>query len=65
VESLRKLVQQSGLVERSLEGLFLKPLSTAQLSSLDLGENVYEAMLKVGKDFPELSVGLLMEVQTP
>ena len=62
VETLRKLIDKCGYRERHLEGLFLKPLTTQQILSLELDPKIHEAMLKVGVKYPELSVGLLMEV---
>jgi hypothetical protein len=44
------------------EGIYLKPLPIGVLKTLpDFRANL-QAMLKVGIDFPDLCVGLLMEV---
>lgn len=45
------------------EGILLKPLTTAQLISLNLDNNIIEAMCAVGIDYPELSCALLAEVE--
>lgn len=60
--SLRNLIKQNGLCIVSEEGLFLKPLTTPQLKSLDFDNKVFEAMMKLGIEYPELSAGLLFEV---
>lgn len=62
IESLRKLMRECGYAEVNLEGLFLKPLTTKQLKTLKLSNEVLTAMMKIGVEYPELSVGLLMEV---
>ncbi len=59
--SLRALVERNGLRIKSVEGLFLKPLTTVQLTSLNLSEAVLTAMLEVGREFPELCTGILVE----
>lgn len=43
------------------EGIFLKPLTTSQLLSLNLSKEILEGMCKVGVNYPELSAGLLFE----
>ena len=45
------------------EGIFLKPLTTFQLKSLNLDESVIQAMCTVGIDYPELSCALLVEAE--
>ncbi len=63
LQSLRQLVTECGYREHAVEGLFLKPITTGQIKELKLSEEVLQAMLKVGIDYPELSVGLLMELK--
>jgi len=62
VDTLRAAVEAAGYEVRRCEGIFLKPLSTAQLEQLHLDERILEAMLRVGIDYPELCVGLLMQL---
>ncbi len=45
------------------EGIFLKPLTTSQLQSLQLDEKIIQAMCTVGIDYPELSCALLFEAE--
>lgn len=62
VKTLRDLVESEGFVVHSAEGLFLKPITTGQINQLALSEEILQAMMKVGVDYPELSVGMLFEV---
>lgn len=45
------------------EGIFLKPLTTAQLRSLDLSKDILTGMCKVGIEYPELSAALFFEAR--
>lgn len=63
VQSLQKLVEQAGYTPVRTEGLFLKPLTTNQLTQLELPESILQSMLKVGVAYPELCAGLLMEIK--
>jgi hypothetical protein len=62
VASLKHDVEAAGGRLLRLEGIFLKPLTTAQLLSLQLSEEILEAMCHLGMQYPELSCGLLAEV---
>ncbi len=61
VDSLRAEVDAAGYVVERTEGIFLKPLTTSQLVSLNLDEKITRAMCEVGIDYPELCAGLLVE----
>lgn len=62
-DTLRGLLHEHGYQVLHEEGIYLKPLPLGVLKTLpDLEANL-QAMLKVGIDFPDLCVGLLMEVQ--
>lgn len=63
VESLRRLCEAEGYSVGTVEGIFLKPITTQQITALNLPEEVLQAMLKVGVRYPELSVGILMELR--
>ena len=54
-------IESAGYKVVSKEGIYLKPLPLPVLQSLENAEANFDAMLKVGIDFPELSVGLLVE----
>ena len=63
MESLTKLATSAEYQIRSVEGIFLKPITTAQITQLQLSEAVLRGMLEIGVDYPELSVGILMELR--
>lgn len=63
--SLRALVSACNLEIAQVEGLFLKPVTTAQLQQLDLGLPVLEGMLHVGVAYPELCNSILLQAQLP
>jgi SAM-dependent methyltransferase len=63
VDSLTEQLQICGYSVVRQEGIFLKPLTTGQLQSLNLSKDIIEGMCKVGVKYPELSAGLLFEVQ--
>lgn len=62
--TLKELLHSCGYNVTMEEGIYLKPLPLKFLKMLpNLNENL-EAMLKVGIDFPDLCVGLLMEINS-
>ncbi len=62
VESLRDDIKKAeGRVDR-MEGIYLKPLTTAQLLGLKLDERIIDGLCQLGVQYPELSCGLLAEV---
>jgi len=61
-DTLRKTIENSGYRITHEEGIYLKPLPLAVLKNLpDFRANL-DAMLKVGVEFPDLCVGLLVEI---
>jgi SAM-dependent methyltransferase len=61
-ETLRAALERTGYHVVHEEGIYLKPLPLGVLRTLpDFRENL-EAMLRVGIDFPDLCVALLVEV---
>ena len=63
VASLDALLEDCGYRVTSREGIFLKPLMTDQLKSLNLNDDILAGMCAVGRDYPELSAGLLFEAE--
>ncbi len=63
VESLRKDIREAGYTIKRLEGIYLKPLTTSQMISLNLGENIIRALCLAAIDYPELSCGILAELE--
>ena len=63
LSTIERLVRAAGYRVRSIEGIFLKPVSTQQLTDLDLSADILQAMLKVGVHYPELSNGILLHAK--
>ncbi len=63
VESLRRNVQQAGYEIKRIEGIYLKPLSTSQMISLNLDDRIIRALCLTAIDYPELSCGILAELK--
>lgn len=61
VESLTAELESCNYTVSHVEGIFLKPLMTTQLKSLDLSEDILQGMCQVGVDYPELSAGFLFQ----
>lgn len=62
-DTLQELATTHNYEVTHLEGIYLKPLPLHILKTLPDFKANLEAMLKVGVDFPELCVGLLMEAK--
>jgi SAM-dependent methyltransferase len=62
VESLRKDILQAGYAIKRLEGIYLKPLTTSQMLSLNLDDRILRALCLAAIDYPELSCGILAEL---
>lgn len=62
VESLRKDIQHAGYTIQRLEGIYLKPLTTSQMISLNLDDKIIQALCVAAIDYPELSCGILAEL---
>ena len=63
LKSLTELCVTTGYSIAHVEGIFLKPITTGQIIDLKLSQPILDAMLKVGIDYPELCVGILMELR--
>lgn len=61
LETIQSLVERVGLHIHRCEGIFLKPITTAQINKLELPGEVLVGMLKVGVEYPELSNYILIE----
>jgi SAM-dependent methyltransferase len=59
--SLRRLVADQGLHVAVCEGILLKPLTTSQLSRVDLEPRVVEALCEVGREYPDITNAIYME----
>lgn len=63
VQTLKDLIQKCGYRCDQLEGIFLKPITTKQIQTLELSEAILQGMMTVGVDYPELCVALFMEIR--
>lgn len=64
LDTLKELLSRTGYDCVWQEGIYLKPLPLGYMQMMpELDENL-QAMLEVGVDFPELSVGLLVEARS-
>lgn len=61
--TLKSFLGEYGLEVVWEEGIYLKPLPLGALQQLPRFHDNLHAMLKVGVDFPDLCVGLLMEMR--
>ena len=62
VDSLRKDIETSGYKITRLEGIYLKPLTTRQMMSLQLDDKIIDALCTAAIDYPELSCGIMAEL---
>ncbi|WP_274309203.1 class I SAM-dependent methyltransferase [Solibacillus daqui] len=63
VDSLKDLCVKNGFKVNNIEGIFLKPITTQQIKSLELSKEILNAMLTVGVNYPELCASILMEIK--
>lgn len=63
VQTLSQELEAAGYQVVRKEGIFLKPLTTAQLRSLNLSPKIISGMCEVAVDYPELSAALLFEAK--
>lgn len=61
IDSIKRLLEISGYKVNRVEGLFLKPFTTAQLVTLNLSSAVLRGMFEIGMAYPELSNALLIQ----
>ena len=62
LDTLREALQRNGYRVTNEEGIYLKPLPLAVLKTLTNFQANLEAMLRVGIDFPDICVAMLIEV---
>jgi len=65
VKSLRKDIEAAGYEITRLEGIYLKPLTTSQMLTLNLDEKIIDALCLAAIDYPELSCGIMAELALP
>jgi trans-aconitate methyltransferase len=63
VGSLKTELRDAGYEVGRVEGIYLKPITTRQLISLNLGPKIIEALCKLGLEYPELSCGIMAQAK--
>lgn len=63
VDSISNEVIRSGYKIMSVEGIFLKAITTEQMIKLNLSDEILQGMLEVGIDYPELCAAILIEAE--
>lgn len=63
VNTITKLCKNVGLKITAIEGIYLKPFTTKQILSLNLDDSIIAAMCKIGREYPELCLGILLECE--
>ena len=63
IKSFTKEIEDAGLQIKTIEGLYLKPFTTSQIMSLSLPQKVIESLCLLGIEYPELSLGILAEIE--
>lgn len=63
VDTLKKEAESAGYKINNIEGIYLKPVTTNQMISLNLTPEIIAAFCEVGINYPELSCGILAELQ--
>lgn len=64
VDSFTEDINAADLEVVDLEGIYLKPFTTKQMLTLNLPEKIYDALCMIGRDYPELCLGILAEVKS-
>lgn len=62
-DTFERDIELSGLVLENIEGIYLKPLTTNQMISLNLDKEIIQAICKVGINYPELCCGMLAQAK--
>lgn len=63
VQSLNEDVKTAGYSVAMMEGIYLKPLTTSQMISLQFDKKIIDAFCEVGIAYPELCCGILAEIK--
>ncbi len=63
LDTIKDDCTKAGFSINTVEGIYLKPLTTGQMTQLNLSQEIMKGFCQVGKDYPELCVGILLELQ--
>ena len=59
---LKQDIESSGYQIKRIEGIYLKPLTTGQMLSLNLDPLIIDALCQMAVNYPELSCGIFAEI---
>lgn len=62
-KTLKEEFEAAYIRNPAIEGIFLKPITTAQIKQLGFSKEILNAFCVVGKDYPDLCNGLLAYAQ--
>lgn len=63
VETIKTEITNAGYKLNNIEGLYLKPFTTAQIKSLNFDNKIFDAMCEIGINYPELCCALMAEIE--
>jgi ubiquinone/menaquinone biosynthesis C-methylase UbiE len=61
LDSISEVVSKAGFKINKSSGLMLKPITTGQMAVLGWTDNIYNALLKLGDNYPEIANCILIE----
>jgi len=61
VKTLSDQIKNNGFKVDRIEGIYLKPMSTKQMISLELDQKYIDALCQLGVSYPELCCGIFVE----
>ncbi len=65
MDSFKDDAKKAGYEVSRIEGIYLKPLTTKQLISLNLDQSVIDALCVLGVEYPELCCAMMAELKLP
>ncbi|UTW62717.1 class I SAM-dependent methyltransferase [bacterium SCSIO 12741] len=60
-ETIVEFLKDCGLTIHRVEGVALKVITTGQMQKLNFDDNIHQALLKIGVDYPELTTMVYIE----
>jgi len=63
VKTLTEDILAAGYDIERMEGIYLKPLATKQIISLNLDTRIIQSLCEIGISYPELSCGILAQLK--
>ncbi len=62
-ETFLSFLDSCGLQVNRVEGVALKVITTGQMQQLNFSEDIHQALMKIGKDYPELTTMVYVEAE--